>query len=99
MGINTDMRTVYHSGNCVPVRIVALAVYTVSQAVQGPDLGNKMYNDTCTLRYRLYITVKEPDLAITMYKKLKMHNDMMRLVKQFHKDLVADTHLHLAKVN
>ncbi|KAK2158150.1 hypothetical protein NP493_1800g00020 [Ridgeia piscesae] len=46
---------------------------------------------------RLYITVDEPDLAISMYKKLKMYNDMIRLVKQFHKDLLADTHLHLAK--
>ena len=47
---------------------------------------------------RLYITVDEPDLAITMYKKLKMYNDMIRLVKQFHKDLLQDTHQHLAKV-
>ena len=47
---------------------------------------------------RLYITVDEPDLAISMYKKLKMYNDMIRLVKQFHKDLLSDTHLHLAKV-
>ena len=44
------------------------------------------------------MTVQEPDLAITMYKKLKMYNDMMRLVKQYHRDLVADSHLHLAKV-
>ena len=47
---------------------------------------------------RLYITVDEPDMAITMYKKLKMYNDMIRLVRQFHKDLLQDTHLHLAKV-
>ncbi len=37
-------------------------------------------------------------MAITMYKKLKMYNDMIRLVRQFHKDLLQDTHLHLAKV-
>lgn len=48
---------------------------------------------------RLYITVEEPDMAITMYKRLKMYSDMIRLVKQFHKDLVPDTHLHLAKVS
>ncbi len=51
------------------------------------------------LCYRLYITVDEPDLAITMYKKLNMYNDMIRLVKQFHKDLLQDTHIHLAKVD
>ena len=44
------------------------------------------------------MTVDEPDLAITMYKKLKMYNDMIRMVKQFHQDLLQDTHLHLAKV-
>ena len=47
---------------------------------------------------RLYVTVNEPDLAITMYKKLKMYGDMIRLVKQFHSELLQDTHLHLAKV-
>ena len=44
------------------------------------------------------MTVNEPDMAITMYKKLKMYNDMIRLVKQYHQDLLQDTHLHLAKV-
>ena len=52
----------------------------------------------CPLFGRLYITVDEPDLAISMYKKLKMYNDMIRLVKHFHKDLLPDTHQHLAKV-
>ena len=47
---------------------------------------------------RLYVTVNEPDLAITMYKRLKMYADMIRLVKQYHQDLVPDTHVHLAKV-
>ncbi|XP_064411524.1 intraflagellar transport protein 172 homolog [Latimeria chalumnae] len=46
---------------------------------------------------RLYITVEEPDLAITMYKKTKMYDDMIRLVGKYHKDLLIDTHLHLAK--
>ena len=27
----------------------------------------------------------EPDLAITMYKKLKLFNDMIRLVRVYHK--------------
>ena len=48
--------------------------------------------------HRLYVTVEEPDLAITMYKRQKMYTDMIRLVKQYHQDLVPDTHLHLARV-
>ncbi|KAJ8355794.1 hypothetical protein SKAU_G00185880 [Synaphobranchus kaupii] len=46
---------------------------------------------------RLYATVEEADLAITMYKKNKMYNDMIRLVAKHHKDLLSETHLHLAK--
>ncbi|CAH1772611.1 unnamed protein product [Owenia fusiformis] len=45
---------------------------------------------------RLYVTVEEPDLAITMYKKVRMYNDMVRLVKTYHKELLQDTHMHLA---
>ncbi|XP_030838935.1 intraflagellar transport protein 172 homolog isoform X2 [Strongylocentrotus purpuratus] len=46
---------------------------------------------------RLYLTVREPDLAITMYKKQRQFDHMIRLVKQHHPDLLQDTHLHLAK--
>ncbi|KAM4693761.1 LOW QUALITY PROTEIN: intraflagellar transport protein 172 homolog [Discoglossus pictus] len=46
---------------------------------------------------RLYITVDEPDLAITMYKKHKLYEDMIRLVAKYHRDLLMDTHLHLGK--
>ncbi|NXP39291.1 IF172 protein, partial [Leiothrix lutea] len=46
---------------------------------------------------RLYITVNEPDLAITMYKKCKMYDEMVSLVAKYHKDLLGDTHLHLGK--
>ncbi|KAM9155379.1 intraflagellar transport protein 172 homolog isoform 2-T2 [Pangshura tecta] len=46
---------------------------------------------------RLYITVEEPDLAITMYKQCKMYDEMIRLVAKYHKDLLSDTHLHLGK--
>jgi len=42
--------------------------------------------------------VKEPDLAISMYKKQKMYSDMIRLVKVHHQDLLQDTFIHLAKV-
>ncbi|XP_072536228.1 intraflagellar transport protein 172 homolog isoform X2 [Salminus brasiliensis] len=46
---------------------------------------------------RLFATVSEPDLAITMYKKNKMYDDTIRLVARYHKDLLQDTHIHLAK--
>ncbi|CAG0924379.1 unnamed protein product, partial [Notodromas monacha] len=46
---------------------------------------------------RLYIAVAEPDLAITMYKNHHQFDQMMRLVSQYHPDLVATTHVHLAK--
>ncbi|KAM8953335.1 intraflagellar transport protein 172 homolog [Pelodytes ibericus] len=46
---------------------------------------------------RLYMTVDEPDLAITMYKKHNMYEDMIRLVSKYHPDLLTDTHLHLGK--
>ena len=49
-------------------------------------------------RRRLYSTVKQPDLAITMYKKNKMFEDVIRLVANHHPDLLSETHLHLAKV-
>ncbi|XP_071532014.1 intraflagellar transport protein 172 homolog [Panulirus ornatus] len=45
---------------------------------------------------KLYISVHEPDLAITMYKKQRQFDQMMRLVKEYHSDLVQSTHLHLA---
>ncbi|XP_063414390.1 intraflagellar transport protein 172 homolog isoform X2 [Mytilus trossulus] len=45
---------------------------------------------------KLYVSVQEPDMAITMYKKHKMYSDMIRLVKTYHPDLLQDTHLHLA---
>lgn len=46
---------------------------------------------------RLFTTVDEPDLAITMYKKNKMYDDMIRLVAIHHKDLLQETHNNLAK--
>nr|XP_025839786.1 intraflagellar transport protein 172 homolog isoform X1 [Vulpes vulpes] len=46
---------------------------------------------------RLYVTVEEPDLAITMFKKHKLYEDMIRLVGKHHPDLLSDTHLHLGK--
>ncbi|MEQ2313666.1 hypothetical protein AMECASPLE_004402, partial [Ameca splendens] len=46
---------------------------------------------------RLFATVKQPDLAITMYKKNQMFDDVIRLVAKHNPDLLTETHLHLAK--
>ena len=47
---------------------------------------------------KLFVVVDEPDLAISMYKKAKRYDSMIRLMGQYHNDLLDDTHLHLAKV-
>jgi intraflagellar transport protein 172 len=41
--------------------------------------------------------VDEPDLAINMYKNIKQYDAMLRLVKQYHPDLINQTHVHLAQ--
>ncbi|KNC55624.1 intraflagellar transporter 172 [Thecamonas trahens ATCC 50062] len=46
---------------------------------------------------RMYIEADEPDSAIQMYKQAARYDDMIRLVSVFHKDLLLDTHLHLAQ--
>ncbi|CAL1585627.1 unnamed protein product [Knipowitschia caucasica] len=46
---------------------------------------------------RLYSAVKQPDMAISMYKKNRMFDDVIRLVAKNHPDLLSETHLHLAK--
>ena len=46
---------------------------------------------------KLYIMVSEPDLAINMYKKNRHYDQMIRLVAQYRKDLLNETHLHLAQ--
>eukprot|EP00191_Tetraselmis_sp_GSL018_P001208 CAMPEP_0177614748 /NCGR_PEP_ID=MMETSP0419_2-20121207/22933_1 /TAXON_ID=582737 /ORGANISM="Tetraselmis sp., Strain GSL018" /LENGTH=1707 /DNA_ID=CAMNT_0019112051 /DNA_START=174 /DNA_END=5298 /DNA_ORIENTATION=- len=46
---------------------------------------------------KMYLTVKEHDLAINMYKKNRMYDQMIRLVSLYRKDLLAETHLHLAQ--
>jgi len=46
---------------------------------------------------KLYISVKEPDLAIAMYKKQRQYDNMIRLVSLYHPDLVLSTHTHLAQ--
>lgn len=46
---------------------------------------------------KLYLLVKEPDLAINMYKKNRQYDQMVRLVTTYRKDLLTETHNHLAQ--
>ena len=46
---------------------------------------------------KLYLMVKEPDLAINMYKKNRHYDQMVRLVGQHRRALLEETHLHLAQ--
>jgi intraflagellar transport protein 172 len=46
---------------------------------------------------KLYLTIGEPDIAITMYKNHRHYEDMVRLVSIYHKDLLSDTHQYLGK--
>ena len=41
--------------------------------------------------------VHEPDLAINMHKKNRRYDDMIRLVTSYRKELLTETHLHLAQ--
>jgi intraflagellar transport protein 172 len=44
----------------------------------------------------MYLTANEPDLAINMYKNAEQYDQMVRLVGKYRKDLLKDTHIHLA---
>ncbi|XP_065179819.1 intraflagellar transport protein 172 homolog [Sycon ciliatum] len=46
---------------------------------------------------KLYITVNSPELAIAMYKRAKKYDKVMRLIKHYHPETVADTHGLLAE--
>ena len=45
----------------------------------------------------MYLIIGEPDLAINMYKMRKDYDSMIRLVAIYHKNLLNETHLFLAK--
>ncbi|KAK9502773.1 hypothetical protein O3M35_011482 [Rhynocoris fuscipes] len=45
----------------------------------------------------LYILCGEVDSAIAMYKKIRQHDEMLRLVKDYRTDLLNMTNLHLAR--
>jgi len=46
---------------------------------------------------KLYLSVKEKDLAINMYKKHRRFDDMVRLVQDHRPDLLKETHQFLAQ--
>lgn len=46
---------------------------------------------------KLYVTVKEADLAINMYKKARKFDAMVRLVATHRKELLKETHQYLAQ--
>ncbi|KAJ3338041.1 hypothetical protein HDU93_010039 [Gonapodya sp. JEL0774] len=46
---------------------------------------------------RLYVVAGEPDQAINMYKNHKHYDQMLRLVAEYHSDLLTETHVYLAK--
>lgn len=46
---------------------------------------------------RLLTVVEQVELAITMYKKKRMFDDVIRLVARYHPEFLKETHVHLAK--
>ncbi|KAI8999812.1 hypothetical protein BC832DRAFT_563653 [Gaertneriomyces semiglobifer] len=68
-----------------------VALLYISQARDLENQGNLKDAE------KIYLTVKEPDLAINMYKNHRLYDDMIRLVTAHHKDLLIETHLYLAK--
>lgn len=38
---------------------------------------------------KLYLTIKEPDMAINMYKNNRQYDQMIKLVSIYHKDLLS----------
>lgn len=79
-----------HAQNCMGQEEIH-AMY-VGRAQELEELGQLREAE------KLYVVVREPDMAISMYKKAKQYDPMTRLVAIYHKDLLDDTHLHLAKV-
>lgn len=46
---------------------------------------------------KVFLLVKEPDMAINMYKNRRDYDSMIRLVTVYHNDLLEETHVFLAK--
>lgn len=45
----------------------------------------------------MYLTIHEHDLAISMYKKQRMYDQMITLVSVYRKDILGDVHVQLAQ--
>lgn len=80
--------------------------YDIAEKFLGKNIVRDMFIDMATkledekkLRdaEKVLLTINEPDLAIAMYKRLEQYDSMIRLVEQYNRDLVEETHLHLAK--
>ena len=47
---------------------------------------------------KLYLTVNEADLAISMYKKAGQYDHVIRLTSKYRKDSLKDTHIYLGQL-
>ncbi|XP_066998302.2 intraflagellar transport protein 172 homolog [Anabrus simplex] len=45
----------------------------------------------------LFMAIKDHDAAISMYKRNRRYNDMIRIVEKYHPNLVMKTHFHLGQ--
>ncbi|RWS06825.1 Wimple/ift172-like protein [Dinothrombium tinctorium] len=110
--LNTALE-IYLSCGCVKEAVTLLnnrgqynRAYKLAKKLMDPDEAKEMYaNIAKSLENegklkeaeRIYLTCDDADSAISMYKSRKQYDSMIKLVKQFHPDLLISTHLHLAK--
>lgn len=80
--------------------------YDLAEKYLGAEIVRDMFIDMATkleadAKYRdaekVLIAINEPDMAISMYKRLEQYDAMVRLVERYHRDLLQSTHLHLAR--
>lgn len=80
--------------------------YELAEQYLGGDIVRDMFIEMAArleteAKYRdaekVLLTIDEPDMAISMYKRLEQYDHMIRLVERYHRDLVPSTHLHLAR--
>lgn len=80
--------------------------YDIAEKYLGTDIVRDMFVEMAgrleeEAKYRdaekVLLAIGEPDLAISMYKRLEQYDAMIRLVERYHKDLLQSTHLHLAR--
>lgn len=80
--------------------------YDIAEKYLGTEIVRDMFVEMAVRleeegKYRdaekVLLAIAEPDLAISMYKRLEQYDAMIRLVERYHKDLLQSTHLHLAR--